>query len=243
MKSKFFSVWVLAFLLVACSGSSAEDEKNNGEQPPVVPAFKEMQIADFETEDTTPYFFRFGNRGSAKEYDYKPRWIYSHAVVDNPAKDGSNSSSRVLKYSSMEARDYGIKFLFANPVAIDEIGSVQLTVFQPKNVLDKPVLGGGMSAREQQICVKLLSGFNTINDFRQDEGILLSAQAQSFTEENEWVLYSFQFNKADYNGQLSKFKNGVVGIALLPTYKAGVTLLEESPYLCYVDNIILNSGK
>ena len=45
---------------------------------------QELFRADFETYETTPYFFRFGNKGKLGDYKPKSRWMYSHEVIDNP---------------------------------------------------------------------------------------------------------------------------------------------------------------
>lgn len=238
MKNKLFLSIPMVALLLSCSDGTSSTETTDPD--PVRPPLKEVRIGDFETEATTPYFFRFGNRGSAKEYTYKPRWVYSHEVVDNPVAGSLNSSAKVLKYTSMEARNYGLKIRFTTPVAVDDLGEVQLKIYQPASVVGKPLWQGGTPARTQELCVKLLSAFNSINDFRQDEGILLLKQSTPFTEEGKWIIYNCSFNKADYASQLNKFSKGIVGIAVLPTYKSEVTLLEASPYVCYLDDIVLN---
>ena len=60
-------------------------------------------------------------------------------------------------------------------------------------------------AEKQDICIKLLSKFNTTNDFRQDDGILLYKSVYEFTTEGEWITYTFKFNKTEYSSQISKF--------------------------------------
>lgn len=237
MKNKLFFHFPAFLLLLSCSASPSSEADI---PEPVRPPLKEHQVGNFETKEGTPYFFRFGNLGTAKEYSHKPRWVYSHAVVANPLPDAANPSTKVLEYTSMEAQNYGLKVLFATPVSVDALGEVQFKIYQPANVIGKPVWQGGISAKTQQVCVKLLSSFNTINDFRQDEGIILSKQSTPFTEEGKWVTYRCSFNKADYGSQVNQFSKGILGIAILPTYQSGVTLTEESPYVCYIDDIVLN---
>ena len=82
---------------------------------------QELFRADFETYETTPYFFRFGNTGKRGDYKPKSRWMYSHEVIDNPVSAEGNHSGKVLKYASMEARNYGLKFLFDTPISIDDL--------------------------------------------------------------------------------------------------------------------------
>lgn len=203
---------------------------------------QELFRADFETYETTPYFFRFGNKGKLGEHTYKPRWMYSHEIIDNPvvSNDG-NPSAKVLKYSSMEARNYGLKFLLSKSVSIDNFKEVRFNIYQPKNVIGQETNDGEDAATKQEICIKLLCKFNTINDFKQDDGILLYQSATECTAEGTWLTYSFKFDKSLYASQLSKFTNGVVGIAILPTYNSGVTLNEDEQYVCYLDNITINS--
>lgn len=199
---------------------------------------------DFETYETTPYYFRFGNRGSQNEYTYKPRWMYSHEVVDNPFVEQGNTSSKVLHYTSMEAKNYGLKFLFDSPIDINDVQRLSFKIYQPENVIGKPVETAYSSspATQQNICIKLLSYFNTVIDFRQEDGILLYKDVKEFTVENEWVEFVFEFNKDDYASQLSKFKDGVLGVAILPTYDSGVTLKESNQYVCYIDDVAVNKS-
>lgn len=201
---------------------------------------QELFRADFETYETTPYFFRFGNKGKLGDYKPKSRWMYSHEVIDNPVAEGNNSA-KVLRYSSMEARDYGLKFLFNTPIGIDDLNVVEFTIYQPLNVIGKDTDDFEDPAEKQDICIKLLSKFNTTNDFRQDEGILLNKSVYEFTTEGQWVTYTFKFNKAAYSSQISKFTNGVLGVAILPTYNSNVTLYEDEQYVCYIDNITVHS--
>lgn len=200
---------------------------------------QELFRADFETYETTPYFFRFGNKGKLGDYKPKSRWMYSHEVIDNPVAEGNNSA-KVLRYSSMEARDYGLKFLFNTPIGIDDLNVVEFTIYQPLNVIGKDTDDFEDPAEKQDICIKLLSKFNTTNDFKQDEGILLNKSVYEFTTEGQWVTYTFKFNKAAYSSQISKFTNGVLGVAILPTYNSNVTLYEDEQHVCYIDNIVVN---
>ena len=107
----FIALWGL---VIACSSDNpavgSTEGKDDKEEP--LPD-KGTLFADFETYDTTPYFFRYGNSGNSKMDDYYPRWAYSHVVIDNPVKGEENMSSKVLEYTSMEARNYGLKFRFS----------------------------------------------------------------------------------------------------------------------------------
>lgn len=200
--------------------------------------------ANFESYESTPYFFRFGNRGSRSEYTYKPRWMYSHEVTDNPFIGNGNQSAKVLKYTSMEAKNYGLKFLFDTPVNIDDLQNISFKIYQPANVVGKAVESAYSSspATKQNICIKILSYFNTVIDFNQEDGILLHKYTPDFTAENEWIEFTFDFKKADYASQISKFKDGVLGVAILPTYGSDVTLKESGRYVCYIDDIIVNKS-
>ena len=71
----------------------------------------------------------------------------------------------------MEARNYGLKFLFDTPIGIDDLKVVEFTIYQPLNVIGKDTDDFEDPAEKQDICIKLLSKFNTTNDFRQDDGI------------------------------------------------------------------------
>lgn len=202
---------------------------------------QELFRADFETYETTPYFFRFGNKGKLGDYKPKSRWMYSHEVIDNPVPSAEgNNSAKVLRYSSMEARNYGLKFLFDTPIGIDDLKVVEFTIYQPLNVIGKDTDDFEDPAEKQDICIKLLSKFNTTNDFRQDDGILLYKSVYEFTTEGEWITYTFKFNKTEYSSQISKFTNGVLGVAILPTYNSNVTLYEDEQHVCYIDNITVN---
>ncbi len=202
---------------------------------------QELFRADFETYKTTPYFFRFGNTGKIGDYKPKSRWMYSHEVIDNPvASAEGNKSEKVLKYTSMEARNYGLKFLFDTPISIDDLKVVEFMIYQPFNVIGKETDDWEDPAEKQDICIKLLSKFNTTNDLIQDEGILLNKSVYDFTTEGKWITYTFTFNKAAYSSQISKFTNGVLGIAILPTYNSNVVLYEDQQHVCYIDNIVVN---
>lgn len=226
MKKLFYSVF---FIICACSLN-------------VVQAT--LPLSDFESYETTPYFFRYGNQGNQDMNSYKPRWVYSHEVIDNPYLVGNNSA-KVLKYTSMEARNYGLKFRFGVSPTIDEVKSISFKIYQPTNIIGKSVdtqyNSGQQPATVQSIAVKLLSDYNSVCDFRSEDGIVLTAQ--EFTKEGEWVTYEFTFNKNNYTSSvLGKFNNGVRGIAILPTYNSGVTLSESSSYTCFIDDVDLNNS-
>lgn len=201
-----------------------------------------LPISDFESNETTPYLFRYGNKGNQDMNSYKPRWVYAHEVVDNPFSNGNNSS-KVLRYMSMEARDYGLKFRFAAPLTVDEVMSISFKIYQPANIIGKSVdtqyNSGQNPASKQTIAVKLLADYNAVCDFRSEDGIILTAQG--FITENEWVTYKFIFDKNSYTSSaINKLKNGIKGIAILPTYGSGVTLAESNPYVCFIDDININ---
>ena len=100
---------------------------------------------------------------------------------------------------------------------------------------------GSASASRQRLCVKLLSEFNTINVFRQDEGLVLEDAIMDFIQEGIWVDCRLDFTPDDVSSwKLDVFKDGVQGLAIMPTYGAGVTLPESSIYQCYIDDIRLN---
>lgn len=104
---------ILWGLFISCSSDDPAVDSNEGKDDKEDPLpDKGTLFADFETYDTTPYFFRYGNSGSSKIDDYYPRWAYSHIVIDNPVQSEENTSSKVLEYTSMEARNYGVKFRF-----------------------------------------------------------------------------------------------------------------------------------
>jgi hypothetical protein len=207
-------------------------------------AHADIPLMDFESYETTPYLFRYGNKGKQKMNSYKPRWVYAHEVVDNPVKTG-NASGKVLEYTTMEARNYGLKFRFIKPVPINELQSVSFKIYQPANVIGKPVdtqFNSGQSpASMQRITVALMSDFNSVCDFRIENSINLIAV--DFTKVNEWVTFRFVFNKNDFTASaLNKFANGIKGFAILPTYLSYVTLAESNIYTCYIDDISINDS-
>lgn len=239
--------YLLTMLLLCFFSACSKDEQPEGQNAGGGIAdsdcpFDKVVIGDFESEKTSPYFFRFGNKGNAKEgYAYLPRWNYTYEVVDNPVQGGGNRSARVLSYRSMEAQNYGIKILFPEPVPVRGLRSVSFKVYQPENVIGKATWLGSASASRQRLGVKLLSAFNTINDFRQDEGLLLEDAVLDFTQENIWLACRLDFNPDEISSwKLELFKEGILGLAIMPTYGAGVTLAENSIYQCYIDDIILN---
>lgn len=241
---KFYvSTGLILLLFIACSKDEASGEQNGGgEGTEPNPAFDELLVGDFESEKTSPYFFRFGNKGNAKVgYDYLPRWKYAYEVIDNPVQGSGNQSARVLSYQSMEAQNYGIKILFSKPVQVSGLRNISFKIYQPQNVIGKATWTGSASAGRQRLCVKLLSEFNTINDFKQDEGLALEDAILDFTQENSWLDCRFDFNPEEVSGwKLELFKEGVVGLAIMPTYGSGVTLSDNSIYQCYIDDIRLN---
>lgn len=194
--------------------------------------------ADFETYDSTPYYFRFGNNSSVT---FLPRWKYSHVIADNPLINSMNMSSKVLQYSSLEARWYGLKFQFSAPLNLDDIDTLTFDIFQPANIVGKAVNAkySSTTATTQDIRVKLLTYFNTIQDSREDAGVMLSfaGAVLPFTTTGQWVKYQVLINPSKFSASdLTKLAAGVVGIAIEPTYNAGVTLQTE--HVCYLDNII-----
>ena len=245
MKGKVkFKLLIGIFLLAlsACSkDDSSGDNGGGGTQEPISP-FDEVTVGDFESEKTSPYFFRFGNKGNAKEgYDYLPRWNYAYEVIDNPVSNSENGSARVLSYRSMEAQNYGIKILFSAPVPIEGLRNICFKIYQPANVIGKTTWKGDSPASRQRLCVKLLSAFNTVNDFKQDEGLVLEETILDFTEENSWLDCRFDFNPDEVSDwKLKPFTRGVIGLAIMPTYGAGVTLSEGAIYQCYINDIRLN---
>jgi hypothetical protein len=193
--------------------------------------------ADFETFDSTPYYFRFGNNTNVSFY---PRWKYSHLISDNPLVNLLNNSSKVLKYSTLDARTYGLKFLFPAPLNLDDIDTLSFDIFQPANIVGKAVNSTYSStmATTQEIRVKLLTYFNTIQDSREDAGVVLSFTGAilPYTTVGQWVKYQVVVNPSKFAAaDLTKLTTGVVGMAILPTYNSGVTLQTE--HVCYLDNI------
>lgn len=242
-KVKFHLVTVLLPLVfAACSGDESTGEQNEGEGSDTGKPFSEVLVGDFESEKTSPYFFRYGNKGNAKEgYDYLPRWNYAYEVIDNPVQGSGNQSARVLSYQSMEAQNYGIKILFAKPVPVKGLRNISFKIYQRENVIGRTTWTGSASASRQRLCVKLLSAFNTINDFKQDEGLVLEDAVMDFVQEGTWVDCRLDFEPDDISSwKLDAFKDGVQGLAIMPTYGAGVTLTESSIYQCYIDDIRLN---
>ena len=242
-KVKLHLMTVLLLLaFAACSDDESSGEHDGEETSETGQSFNEVLVGDFESEKTSPYFFRFGNKGDAKEgFDYLPRWNYAYEVVDNPVQDSSNQSARVLSYQSMEAQNYGIKILFAKPVPVKGLRNISFKIYQRKNVVGRTTWTGSASASRQRLCVKLLSEFNTINDFRQDEGLVLEDAIMDFIQEGIWVDCRLDFTPDDVSSwKLDVFKDGVQGLAIMPTYGAGVTLPESSIYQCYIDDIRLN---
>jgi hypothetical protein len=242
-KVKFHLMTVLLLLaFAACSDDESSGEHDGEGTSEAGQPFNEVLVGDFESEKTSPYFFRFGNKGDAKEgFDYLPRWNYAYEVVDNPVKDSGNQSARVLSYQSMEAQNYGIKILFAKPVPVKGLRNISFKIYQRENVIGGTTWTGSASASRQKLCVKLLSEFNTINDFRQDEGLVLEDAIMDFIQEGTWVDCQLDFTPDDISSwKLDVFKDGVQGLAIIPTYGAGVTLSESSIYQCYIDDIRLN---
>ncbi len=48
----------------------------------------------------------------------------------------------------MEARNYGLKFLFDTPISIDDLKVVEFMIYQPLNVIGKDTDDLGRSRRE-----------------------------------------------------------------------------------------------
>lgn len=231
------------FFVTSCSDTKDIFGSGNGEQN----QNKGYVVANFESESMTPYFFRYGNnignsdRGQEIDLSYKPRWIYSHEVVNNPVKTDLNNSEKVLKYTSAEVRNFGIKIRFSESYSPGDIKNVQFKLYQPANVIGKDVWGNNQKATEQNVCVKLLSEYNSVCDFREDDGVLLNRGVQPFTEEGEWVTFKIDFSKQLYgSAAFNKLKNGICGIAIMPTYDSGTTLSEGNAYCCYIDDISFN---
>lgn len=233
----------LLFTLASCGGSDdAPEVPEKPDDDVEKPLGKEVSIANFESAVQTPYFFRFGNRGEKTiDLTYKPRWVYSYAVVENPVKDNANNSQFVMHYTSMEINDCGIKFRFDKPIPANEIGNVQLKIYQPENVIDKPTYGNRKKATVQEVCVKLLSEYHSINDYKPDAGVVLKKSAKEFKQENEWVTYTFTFSKDEYPYEYSRFSKGVVGLAVIPAYMSNTTMAETNVYQCYIDDVKINA--
>lgn len=95
-------------------------------------------------------------------------------MIDNPVQSEENTSSKVLEYTSMEARNYGLKFRFSETVDIDELRGIRFRIYQPANVIGKETWKGTSKAVSQQLGVKLIGRFNSVNDYEQEEGVLLT---------------------------------------------------------------------
>lgn len=193
--------------------------------------------ADFESFETTPYFFRFGNNSSTTWY---PRWKYSHNVSPNPLINNQNNSATVLKYTSLEARWYGLKIKFPAPLNFDEMDTLSFDIYQPESIVGKavnPNYNSTQPATNQQLLVKLLTNFNTIRDNREDAGVRLNSAVADFTSTGAWVQYKVILKSSDFNpSELEALAKGVLGIAIMPTYNSpGVTLQQE--HTVYIDNI------
>jgi hypothetical protein len=219
MKKKYF---ILFFLSITILQSAAQNNFT----------------ADFETYDSTPYYFRFGNNTSVS---FMPRWKYSHLIVDNPLINYGNNSAKVLRYSSLEARWYGLKFKFPAPLNLDDIDTLIFDIYQPATIVGKPVNASYslVMATTQEIRVKLLTYFNTIQDSREDAGVVLSFAGAiiPFITTGQWVKYQVIINPSKFSASdLTKLATGILGVAIEPTYNTGVTL--QSEYVCYLDNII-----
>ena len=63
-------------------------------------------------------------------------------MIDNPVQSEENTSSKVLEYTSMEARNYGLKFRFSETVDIDELRGIRFRIYQPANVIGKETWKG-----------------------------------------------------------------------------------------------------
>ncbi|MDR1119869.1 MAG: T9SS type A sorting domain-containing protein [Dysgonamonadaceae bacterium] len=194
-------------------------------------------VADFETFDTTPYVFRYGNNANV---NYYPRWQYSHETVDNPLIDVRNPSSKVLRYTSLEARNYGLKIRFPSALYLEDIDTIRFQVYQPASVIGQAADASysASSATSQEIRVKLLTYFNTIKDHKEDDGVVLTfnGSVQPFTTGGEWIDYRVAVNESKFSqANVNKLASGILGFAILPTYGSNVTL--QSRYVCYIDNI------
>lgn len=228
-------------LLCGCSDSDTEpvdSGEGKGEETPLPE--KGTMFADFETYDTTPYFFRYGNNVSDyKTYTYYPRWAYTHAVVDNPLANDDNASAKVLEYTTMEARNFGLKLRFAEAKPVQSVKGIRFQIYQPANVIGKDTWKGTSKATSQRLGVKLIGSFNAVNDCVQEEGVVLDRSLVSFEEQGVWKTYTFAFGNEYATASASLLPDGIAGIVIMPTYGASVTLAEdeESWYRCYIDNI------
>jgi hypothetical protein len=200
-------------------------------------------VVDFETFESTPYVFRYGNNASI---NYYPRWQYSHETVDNPLIDTRNHSSKTLRYTSLEARNYGLKIRFPAALHLENIDTIRFQVYQPANVIGQATDANYSvsPATSQEIRIKLLTSFNTIKDYKEDDGVMLtfSEAIQPFATIGEWIDYRVEVNKSKFSqSNLNKLASGILGLAILPTYGSNVTL--QSRYVCYIDNIGIKSAQ
>lgn len=221
-----------------CMACSSEDPINpDGKGDDDEPILGEgSMFANFETYDSTPFYFRYGNEENP---EYYPRWKYSHNVVNNSFINEDNSSTKVLEYTSMEVKNFGLKFRFFETKKVENLKGIRFQIYQPANTIGKTTYQGKSKATIQQICVKLLARLNTVNDVRQEEGILLEKSKVSFDQEGKWMTFTFIFSSKMYTTASSVLKDGIVGFVILPTYGSGTTLAEENIYKCYIDNIEL----
>ena len=95
----------------------------------------------------------------------------------------------------MEARNYGVKFRFSETVDIDEPRGIRFRIYQPANVIGKETWKGTSKAVSQQLGVKLIGRFNSVNDYEQEEGVILTNSLVDFKEEGTWKTYTFAFSK------------------------------------------------
>lgn len=227
----------LFFCAAMIVSSCSKTEAPSADDPEIPVEATPVMFADFETEENTPYFFRFGNKGSQKYEDYLPRWKYGYEVIANPVKDTQNSSANVLQYCSMEAQNYGIKFRFQSSLDVKDVKGIRLKIYQSDNVIGKQTWNNMAQAVQQKIAVKLLAKVNTVNDFRQEAGQILYNDVQDFVETGKWLTYTFLFSEQTYPLAAEQLPEGIQGIAIMPTYEAKVTLSEDDMYTCYIDDI------
>ena len=95
----------------------------------------------------------------------------------------------------------------------------------------------GKDDKEDPLPDKLIGRFNSVNDYEQEEGVILTNSLVDFKEEGAWKTYTFAFSKREYSAAATQLKNGIAGIVILPTYSSGVTLAEGNKYKCYIDDI------
>lgn len=233
------TILYIIFPMVICASCATD---NNVVQEPGKDkneSSKFETFADFEKDETSPYYFRYGNKGSQTYEDYLPRWKYDYSIVENPFKTKENSSAKVLKYESMEVRDYGIKLRFKNPLFLQDFKGIRLKIYQSENVIGKATWKDNAVASKQSIAVKLLGKFNTTSDFRQEAGQVLFKGTTSFTDEGKWLTFTFKYSDLDYPLSTEVLADGICGIAILPTFDSNSTLSDEHPYVCYIDDIEL----